>query len=168
MVKQLAEKRDNGVKGIVMQNAEDPSPGRVSHVGQMTPDHQPATVRRNTNCRIATWNVQTLYQAGKLENVRREMQRLHINILGLCETRWTEAGSFTLEDGSFMIFSGGSEHKHGVGMILDKETARCIIGFWPISDRVLLVKIKNKPFDIDIIQVYAPTCDHSEEDMEKF
>ena len=28
---------------------------------------------------------------------------------------------------------------------------------WPISDSVMMAKIKGKPFDINIIQAYAPT-----------
>ena len=37
-----------------------------------------------------------------------------------------------------------------------------------MSERVLLVRLKGKPFDVCIIQVYAPTCDHSNETVESF
>ena len=36
--------------------------------------------------KIGTWNVRTLYQLGKLENLRREAESLDIDILGLSET----------------------------------------------------------------------------------
>ena len=41
-------------------------------------------------------------------------------------------------------------------------------GFYAISDRVLVVRLKGKPFDTCIIQVYAPTCDHNDEEIESF
>ena len=37
--------------------------------------------------KIATWNVRTLYQEGKIENVIKEMDRMNLNIVGLAETR---------------------------------------------------------------------------------
>ena len=40
--------------------------------------------------------------------------------------------------------------------------------FWPISDRVMMAKIKGQTFDINIIQAYAPTSDHSDDETEVF
>ena len=37
-----------------------------------------------------------------------------------------------------------------------------------MSDRVLIVKLASKPFNIVIIQVYAPTRAFSEYEIEKF
>ena len=42
------------------------------------------------------------------------------------------------------------------------------MGFWPISDRSILIKLEGKPFNISIIQVYAPTQDHGDEEIEAF
>ena len=38
---------------------------------------------------IGTWNVRTLNQDGKLENLLSEMSRLRVDILGVSETHWT-------------------------------------------------------------------------------
>ena len=56
----------------------------------------------------------------------------------------------------------------GVGIELGKEAERSLAGYYAISDRVLLIRLKGKPFDTCIIQVYAPTCDHSDEEVESF
>lgn len=40
---------------------------------------------KQTNLRIATWNVKTLNAAGKTDNAIKEMKRLHIDILGISE-----------------------------------------------------------------------------------
>ena len=34
--------------------------------------------------------------------------------------------------------------------MLDEQRSKCLIGYWTISDRIMLVKLKGKPFDISI------------------
>ena len=46
--------------------------------------------------------------------------------------------------------------------------AKAVEGYWPISDRVMMIKLDAKPFDLVIIQCYAPTSDYSEEELEEF
>ena len=48
--------------------------------------------------KVATWNVRTLFQNGKFDNVKQEMTRMRINILGMCEVRWTGAGLITSDE----------------------------------------------------------------------
>ena len=55
-----------------------------------------------------------------------------------------------------------------MGVLVEKRTARCIQGFYAVSDRVLLVRINGQPFNLNIIQVYAPTADSNETDIENF
>ena len=49
-----------------------------------------------------------------------------------------------------------------------KDTRKSNIGCWTISDRAIMIKIKCKPTDINMIQVYAIKSDSSEEDLEEF
>ena len=149
--------------------------GRTRYVQQVASDRNPATVCKPNNklknsnkLKISTWNVNTLYQAGKLANVEREMRRLRVDVMGLCEVRWVGAGMVDLSDGGCIIYSCGEEHKYRVGVMLSNQVTKCLAGFYAISERVLLVRIKGKPFDVCIIQVYAPTCDHSEEAVVEF
>ena len=46
--------------------------------------------------------------------------------------------------------------------------AKSLKGYWPVSDRILLVKLEGKPMNINIIQVYAPTPASSDEDIDAF
>ena len=67
---------------------------------------------------VATWNVRTLCQYGRLDQVMEEMINYKIDILGLCEMRWTGGGKMK-EDGKTLIYSGHSnEHILGVGLCL--------------------------------------------------
>jgi len=117
--------------------------------------------------KIATWNVRTLYQAGKFDSILQEMDRLKLDILGLSETRWTDDGKISRDEHT-MLYSGGEDHQSGVGVIMKNSIAKSLLGYWPISDRVMLVKLQGKPFNINLIQVYAPTKEYSEDINEAF
>ena len=53
-------------------------------------------------------------------------------------------------------------------MLLDQYISKCVLGYWTVSDRVLLVKIQGNPFNIAIIVVYAPTTGSAEEEIDAF
>uniref|UniRef100_A0A8D8ZLR6 Craniofacial development protein 2 n=1 Tax=Cacopsylla melanoneura TaxID=428564 RepID=A0A8D8ZLR6_9HEMI len=119
--------------------------------------------------RIGTWNVKTMNQGGKIHNAIQEMTRLNLNFLGVSEMRWPGTGSVNIQD--HQVFYSGTDngkHEYGVGLILTKEIAKCVDNFIPVSCRVMLVQIKAKPVDLNIIQVYAPTSDATEEEIEDF
>ena len=46
--------------------------------------------------------------------------------------------------------------------------AKSLKGFWTLSDRVCMIKLDAKPLDINILQVYAPTSDINDEELDKF
>ena len=43
---------------------------------------------------MGTWNVRSMNQ-GKLEVVKQEMARVNVNILGICELKWTRIVNLT-------------------------------------------------------------------------
>ncbi len=77
--------------------------------------------------RIGTWNVRTLNQLGKIENLVEEAKTLNTDILGIAESRYTGEGKVRLDGYSF-IYSGGSEHQHGVGFLVKSEVEKSILG----------------------------------------
>ncbi|GFO38730.1 craniofacial development protein 2-like protein [Plakobranchus ocellatus] len=109
--------------------------------------------------KIATWDVRTLHQKSKLENVVKEMERMKLNTLGLAEVIWTGAGSMKL---------GGHTHERGVGISFDVTMAKSLGSWCPISDGVVVAKLVAKPFNLGIIQLYAPTSDSEDVEVEKF
>ena len=121
---------------------------------------------RNNIIKIGTWNERTLYQKGKLANFFQEIKQIGISILGISEVRWLDTGQLSKNEYT-VVYSGNCEkHTNGVGIIMTSEIAKSMIGFWPISDRAMLTKLDAKPFKIAVIQVYVPTQDHSEEEVE--
>ncbi|GFN88270.1 craniofacial development protein 2 [Plakobranchus ocellatus] len=159
----------NNVKGVGDSNP-NPSFGRDSHVQQVAPGRHPAFARKiktDKISKIATWNVRTLHQKVKLENVDKEMERMNLNILGIAEVRWTGAGSIKLGSKT-LIYSGEHTHERGVGILFDITTAKSLGSWCPTSDRVVVAKLVAKPLNLGIIQVYAPTSDSEDVEVEKF
>ena len=62
-----------------------------------------------------------------------------------------------------LIYAGGEKHGRGVGLLLDPDISKSVLGHWCVSDRVLLVKLQGHPFNISIIVIYAPTADSADE-----
>lgn len=76
--------------------------------------------------KIATWNVRTLLQCGKLDNLKIEMARMSIDILGISEVRWPENGDIWSGDYRF-IYSGTSVEnpgRGGVGIMFRKDIGK--------------------------------------------
>ena len=51
---------------------------------------------------------------------------------------------------------------------MNNDTAKLVSGYWPVLERVMIVRIKGKPFNLSFIQVYAPTSDCSNEKIDGF
>lgn len=111
--------------------------------------------------RIATRNVRSLEVCGKLENVKLEMERLKIDVLGISEIRWTGQGDYRV------IFKGDERKIAGVGIILNKVLGNRINTIIHYSKRIIAIKIESKQLDIFIIQVYMPMSSHMDEKIEE-
>jgi hypothetical protein len=49
--------------------------------------------RWNMDMRFATWNVRSLYGAGSLKTVSRELTRYKLDLVGVQEVRWEGSGT---------------------------------------------------------------------------
>ena len=132
---------------------------------------RPVTDNRQVKTRkmlkIGTWNIRTLRKPSNYHNLKAEMAALQLDILGIAESRWIDDGKISDED-SVTFYFGGNKLQCGVGIKMRKSIASCITGYWPISDRLIMLKLGGAPFNINIKQAYAPTLDYSEKEVEEF
>ena len=129
----------------------------------------PKLLHARNNIIIGTWNVRSLRAAGKVEELTHEMKRYWWNILGPCEVRWKNFGETSTLEGHKLFLSGREDrHEHGVGFLIHKDTVNAIMGCQPISSRPITIGLKASPFNIIIIQAYAPTTDYDDDDIEDF
>ncbi|XP_072380922.1 uncharacterized protein [Diabrotica undecimpunctata] len=102
--------------------------------------------------RIGTWNVKTMAREGKIHNAIQEMAHMKLNILRIREMLWP--GSGTANIGELRVYYSGTDngrHELGFGIILTKEVVKAVDSFIPISARVMLIQLKERPIDINII-----------------
>ena len=110
------------------------------------------------NITIGTWNTRTLRAAGNLQELTHEMNRHRGNIFGLCEMRWKNFDETASGEGHKVFFSGKEDkHKHGVGFLVHKDIVNTIMGCRPVSSRLITIRLRAVPFNITIVQAYAPT-----------
>ena len=69
---------------------------------------------------IGTWNVRSIYQ-GKTKVVKQEMARVNIDILGICELKWTGMGKFNSDDHFIYYCEQKSLRRNGATLIVNKR-----------------------------------------------
>ena len=103
----------------------------------------------------------------KLEVVKKEMARVNIDILGISKLKWTEMGEFNSHD-HYIYYSGQeSLRSNGVANIINR-VQNAVLGCNLKNDRMISVHFQGKPFNITIIQVYAPTSNAEEAEIQSF
>ena len=152
--------RNNSRKNEEMEPKQKQSP-----VVDVTGDGSKVQCCKEQYC-IRTWNVRS--PKGKLEVVKQEMARLNIDILGINELKWTGMGEFNSDD--HYIYYCGQEplRRNGVALIDNKRVWNAVLGYNLKNERISSIRFQGKPFNITVIQVYAPTCNAEEAEVEWF
>ena len=114
---------------------------------------------------IGTWKIRSMNQ-GKLEVVKQEMARMNIDMLGISKLKWTGMGESNSDD--HYIYHCGQEslRRNGVVIIVNKRVRNAVLGCNLKNDRMISVHFQGKPFSIMVIQVYAPTSNAEEAEVD--
>ena len=97
--------------------------------------------------------------------VKQEMARVNIDILEISELKWTGLGEFNSVGHYFYYCGQESLRRNGV---VNKRVQNAVLGCRLKNDRMLSVHFQGKPFNITVIQVYAPTSNAEEAEVERF
>ena len=116
---------------------------------------------------IGTWNVRSMNQ-GKLEVVKPGMARVNVNILGISELKWTGMGQFYSDDHYIYYCRQKSLRRNGVAITVNKRVQNAVLGCNLKNDRMIYICFQGKPFNITVIQIYAPTSNTEEAEVERF
>jgi hypothetical protein len=112
--------------------------------------------------KAGTWNVRNLNQCRRFENLKLEMARMRINILGKSEMRWPEEGDFWSGDYR-IIHTELNNGIDGVGLMMSKLLGLRVKIYLQYSERLIMMKVEKFPRDTVIVQVYVTTGTHYEE-----
>ena len=105
---------------------------------------------------------------GKLEVVKQEMARVKVDILRISELKWTGMGEFNTDDCYIYYCGQESLRRTGVAIMVSKTRRNAVLGCNLKNDRMISVHFQGKPFNITVIQVYAPTSNAEEAEVEWF
>ena len=105
---------------------------------------------------------------GKLEVVKQEMARVNIDILGISELKRTGMGEFNSDDHYICYCGQESLRRNGVAIMVNKRAWNAVLGCSLKNNRMISVHFQGKPFNITVIQVYAPTSNAEEAEVEQF
>ena len=103
----------------------------------------------------------------KLEVVKQEMARVNIAILGLSELKWTGMGEFNSDDHYICYCGQESLRENGVALIVNKRVQNTVLGC-SLKNNKMICLFQGKPFNITVIQIYAPTSNAEEAEVEWF
>lgn len=118
--------------------------------------------------KIATWNVRTMLVPGKMQEIGDELRRYNVNIAALQEIRWKGQG--VIDKPEFTVRYSGSDKQgqYGVAFMIMGKMRDNIIEYRPISERLAYLRIRAKPFNISLLNIYAPTEKARDEEKDRF
>ena len=96
------------------------------------------------------------------------MARGNVDILGISKLKWTGMGEFHSDDHYIYYCGQESLRRNGVAIIVNKKVQNVLLGCSLKNDRMISVHFQGKPFTITVIQVYAPTSNAEEAEVEWF
>ena len=96
------------------------------------------------------------------------MSRGNIDILGISELKWTGMGEFNSDDHYIYYCGQESLRRNGVAIMINKTVRNTVLGCSLKNDRIISVHFQGKPFNIMMIQAYAPNSNAEEAEVQWF
>ena len=93
---------------------------------------------------------------------------MNVNILGISQLKWTGMGEFNSNDHYIYYCGQESLRRNGVAITVNKRVQNEVLGCNLKNDRMISVRFQGKPFNITVIQTYAPTSNPEEAEVEQF
>ena len=93
---------------------------------------------------------------------------MNVGILGISELKWMGMGEFNSDE--YYIYYCGQEsvRRNGVVFMVNKRVQNAVLGCKLKNGRMISVRFQGKPFNITVIQVYAPISNAEETEVEWF
>ena len=96
------------------------------------------------------------------------MARVNIDILGISELKWTGMGEFNSDDHYIYYCGQESLRGNGVAIMVNRRVRNAVLGCSLKNDRMISARFQGKPVNITVSQVYAPTSNTEEAEVEWF
>ena len=93
---------------------------------------------------------------------------MNIDILGISELKWTGMGEFNSDNHYIYYYGQESLRRSGVALMVNKRVQNAVLGCNLKNNRMISFRFQGKPFNITVIQVYAPSSNAEEAEVEQF
>ena len=91
---------------------------------------------------------------------------MNVDILGISELEWIGMREFNSDDHYIYYCGQESLRRNGIAVMVNKRVQNAVLGWNLKNDRMISVRLQGKPFNITVIQVYAPTSNAKEAEVE--
>jgi len=91
---------------------------------------------------------------------------VNISILGISELSLTGMGEFNSDDRCIYYCGQESLRRNGVAIIVNKRVQNAVLGCNLKNNKMISVRFQGKPFNITVIQVYAPSSNAEEAEVD--
>ena len=91
---------------------------------------------------------------------------MNVYMIGISELKWTGMSEFNSDDHYIYYCGQESLRRNGVAIMVNKRVRNAVLGCNLKTDRIISVHLQGKPFNITVIQVYAPTSNAEEAEDE--
>jgi exonuclease III len=106
--------------------------------------------------RFGTWNVRSLYRAGSLKTVARELGKYKLDLVDVQEVRWEKEGTERAEDFTFFCGKWNEDHQFGTGSFVHKRIISAVRRVEFVSDRMPYIILRGRWCNIIVLNVQAP------------
>ena len=96
------------------------------------------------------------------------MARVNVDILGISKLKWNGMGEFNSDDHYIYYCGQESLRGNGVAIMVNRRVWNAVLGCNLKNDRMISVRYQGIPFNITVIQAYAPTSNAEEAEDEWF
>jgi exonuclease III len=93
------------------------------------------------------------------------MNKNEVSVLGVSEVRWKGQGEIR-RGGYTVYYSGGERAERGFAIVVHKSVVRSVVKRIVCNGRIIALKLKAEPVSILIIQVYMPTSEYEDDEVE--
>jgi hypothetical protein len=107
--------------------------------------------------RFGTWNVRSMYKAGSLKTVWRELARYKLNLVGVQEVRWEGGGTEPAGEYTFFYEKRNKNHELGTGIFVHKSFISAVKRVEFVSDRMSYIILRGRWCHVIVLNVHAPT-----------
>lgn len=116
---------------------------------------------------FGTWNVRSLLKPGAFQQMIDELVKYQVKITALQEIRWPEGGTLETPKG-ILFYSPARKGEFGVGFMVLKEIRAAVMNFQAVNERICVLRVKARRFNITFINLHAPTEEKDNDVKEEF